>query len=126
MTLPSDRIEIRDLELLCLCGVLPEETERRQPFMVDLDLYLDLAPAGQSDDLTRTVNYGELIDTVVDEVEATPFSLLEAMAEHIAGLGLAYEVAEAVTVTVRKLRPPVAAHVSTTGVTITRTRRPSA
>ncbi len=125
MTLPSDRIEIRDLELLCLCGVLPEETECRQPFMVDLDLYLDLGPAGSSDDLAHTVNYGELIDSIVDQVEATQFSLLEAMAQHIASLGLAYEAAEAVTVTVRKLRPPVAAHVSTTGVTITRNRRPS-
>lgn len=118
----GDRIEIRGLELLVHCGVLPEEIERAQPFAVDIDLHLDLAPAGADDDLDQTINYGDLIDRLINEIQPASFSLLETMAARIADIALSYELADAVMVRVRKLRPPVAAHVATTGVRIHRTR----
>ena len=53
-----DRIELRGLRVLGAHGVLPEEQQRAQPFEVDLDLELDLRPAGRSDALADTVDYG--------------------------------------------------------------------
>ncbi len=118
----SDTIEIRGLELLLFCGVLEEEQARRQPFRFDVDLHLDLRPAGWSDDLTETVNYGALIDTLTDVLPGERFNLLERLAARVAELALDHDLVDSVMVKVRKLRPPVAAHVSATGVRIHRSR----
>ena len=46
-TMP-DRIELRGLRALGLCGILPEEGSRAQPLEVDLDIEADLSvPGGQ-------------------------------------------------------------------------------
>ncbi|MDH3681459.1 MAG: dihydroneopterin aldolase [Acidimicrobiia bacterium] len=121
---PRDRIEVRGLELLVLCGVLPEEQARKQPFRFDLDLYLDLGAAGQSDELADTVNYGEIVDLLAAELGADRFFLLERMAERAAELVMTDPLVDEVTVTARKIRPPVPVHVDTTGVRIHR-RRPA-
>ncbi|MEM7272892.1 MAG: dihydroneopterin aldolase [Actinomycetota bacterium] len=118
----SDRIEIRGLELLVYCGVLPEEQARRQPFLFDLDLHLDLTLAGTSDDLDHTADYGHLIDVLAGALADERFQLLERMAARVAELLFEHSSIDAVTVTARKLRPPVAAHVDTTGVRIHRSR----
>ncbi len=118
----ADRIEVRGIEVLVFCGVLDEEQARRQPFLFDLDIYLDLSAAGASDDLTKTVNYGAIVDDMLEMLSNGRFELLEAMSAKVAELVLADPNAEAVTVTARKLRPPVAAHLASTGVRIHRTR----
>ena len=118
----TDRVEIRDLEVLCFCGVLAEEQTRRQPFRLDLDIAADLAAAGTSDDLDDTVNYGSVTEAVVDAVTTERYQLVERMAHRISEIVLAYDRVEAVTVRVRKLRPPIGANVGTTGVRIHRRR----
>ena len=55
-----------------------------QPFEVDLELLVDLAPAGASDDLADTVDYGALIDAVSRIVATEHYQLLERLAARIA------------------------------------------
>ncbi|MEM9652771.1 MAG: dihydroneopterin aldolase [Actinomycetota bacterium] len=117
-----DRVEVRGLELLVFCGVLPEEQARRQPFLFDLDLYLDLTAASTSDNLSDTANYGDIIDMLAAKLTDERFQLLERMAARISELIFDSVDVDEVTVTARKLRPPVAAHVDTTGVRIHRVR----
>jgi dihydroneopterin aldolase len=50
------------------------------------------------------------------------FTLLERLATRIAEVALADERVESVTVSVRKLEPPVPQELTTSGVRITRTR----
>lgn len=119
---PRDRIEIVGLRALGVCGVLPHEQAEAQPFEVDLTLFADLAPAGRSDRLADTVDYGDMAQVVEVVVSEGRFALVEAMAEAIASAALGHAGVEAVTVSVRKLRPPVPVHVATTGVTIERSR----
>ncbi|MGH9068031.1 MAG: dihydroneopterin aldolase, partial [Acidimicrobiales bacterium] len=66
-------------------GARPEEQERAQPFEVDLDLELDLGPAGRSDALADTADYGRVVATVSAVVSGRRYALLEALAEAIAG-----------------------------------------
>lgn len=120
--LPVDRIEVQGLELLVYCGVLPEEQARRQPFLFDLDMYLDLRRAGETDELDDTANYGHIIDVLAAKLTEDRFQLLEKMATRVAELVFESSQVTEVTVTARKLRPPVAAHVDTTGVRIHRKR----
>jgi dihydroneopterin aldolase len=118
-----DRIEIRGLRALGLIGVNPEERERPQPFEVDFDVELDTSKAGRSDHLDDTVDYGRLAVLAEQVVVNDPHLLLERVAERIAQVLLdADGRIDATTVTVRKLRPPIPADLTTSGVTITRYR----
>ena len=112
-------ILVRGLEVLGVHGVLPEEQTRAQPFGIDLDLEVDLGPAGDSDDLADTIDYAAVIDATVRIVEAERHQLLERLAARIADACREDTRVTAVTVTVRKLRPPVPAPLDHVGVRIT-------
>ena len=118
----GDRIELRGLRLLGVHGALADEQARAQPFEVDLDVDADLAAAARSDDLSDTVDYGALAEAMARVVGSERYALLESLAERMAEVALVDERVQSVTVTVRKLRPPVPADLGTAGVRITRTR----
>jgi dihydroneopterin aldolase len=115
-------IELRGLVASGYCGALPEERERAQPLEVDLDVEIDLARAGESDELNDTVDYGALTEMVERVVTTERFTLLERLAVRLAELVLADDRVLAVTVAVRKLRPPVAQQLATAGVRVRRQR----
>jgi dihydroneopterin aldolase len=117
-----DRIELRGLRATGVHGVLPEEQIRAQPFEIDLDVDIDLSAAGTSDRLDDTLDYGALAAAVARVVNGEHHQLLERLAQRIADEALADERVQSVTVTVRKLRPPVAEDLATSGVRITRER----
>ena len=116
----GDRIELRGLRAMGTHGALPEEQFRAQPFEVDIDVVADLADAGRTDALHDTVDYGALAHAVERVVTRERFHLLERLAERIAEEVRADSRVTAVTVTVRKLRPPVAVDLASAAVTITR------
>ena len=115
----SDRIELRGLRVSAVCGVLPEEKVRRQP--LDLDVYAVLTAALTTDDLADTVDYGTLCALVACIADRESFDLMERFASRVAEDVLATSGVEAVTVAVRKLRPPVPEDLATSGVRIHRT-----
>ena len=117
---PADAIQIRGLRALGTHGALEEERSRPQPFEVDLDVEADLRPAGRSDRLTDTLDYGAVAELVARIVSSERFTLLERLAERIGEAVLSDERVAAVTVTVRKLRPPVAVDMDHAGVRIRR------
>jgi dihydroneopterin aldolase len=119
----SDRIELRGLRFDAFVGVLPHEHDAAQPIEIDLDVVCDLAPAGRSDALGDTVDYGGLCDAVEGVVSAGHVELLEALAERMAAAVLGADGRiEEVVVAVRKLRPPVTQNLSTSGVRLVRRR----
>lgn len=120
----GDCIEVRALAALGVHGALPEERERPQPFSLDLDIWLDPTPAAETDDLADTVDYGRLVDRSLAVVEQRSFALLEALAAAVGDEILATDQRiAAVAVTVRKLRPPLTARLSSVGVRSVRRRR---
>jgi 7,8-dihydroneopterin aldolase/epimerase/oxygenase len=121
----ADRIELRGLRVVAVIGVLPEERERAQPFEVDLDVEADLSAAGASDDLADTIDYGNLVAVAERVVQTVQAQLLERVVHVLADEVLAADARiAAVTVTVRKLRPPVPADLASSAVRVVR-RRPS-
>lgn len=115
-----DRIELRELRVTCVIGALAHERTAPQPLSIDVDLHADLSQAGATDDLSRTVDYGAVCDRIVALCEEAQPQLLERLAELIAGELCGIDAVTAATVTVTKLRPPVAADLGTSGVRITR------
>jgi dihydroneopterin aldolase len=102
-------ILISGLRELGVHGVLPEEQSRPQPFEVDVELEVDLKPAGASDDLDDTVDYSAVSEAVSRVVKNERYQLLERLATRIGEVCKTDERVRSVTVTVRKLHPPVRA-----------------
>ena len=80
----EDRILLEGMVFHGRHGTLPAERELGQPFVVDIELRLDLQPAGLSNDLTQTVDYSEVHRQAKKIVEGPPVSLTETLAERIA------------------------------------------
>jgi dihydroneopterin aldolase len=98
----SDRIVLTNMRFMGKHGYYEHELETEQPFEVDVELVLNLQPAGIDDDLTKTIDYGRVYDIARQIVESTSFRLLEAIAEAISHELLArFDVVE-VGVRVRK------------------------
>jgi len=105
-------------------GVLAEEREQGQVFVVDLHLFLDLKPAGDSDDLELTVSYAEVFETVEEVVSGKPFNLIEALAERVAGNVLErFKRVREVKVTLKKPQAPIQGNFEYMAAEITRSRR---
>jgi dihydroneopterin aldolase len=64
-------------------GYYDHEQRTPQPFEVDVELRLNLQPAGVDDDLERTIDYARVYAVVRQVVVSTSFRLLEALAEAI-------------------------------------------
>lgn len=96
------------------------EQDEPQPFEVDVDLEADLSVAAGSDELGDTVDYGAVASIVVRVVETERFRLLESLGGRIAEALTVDERVQRVTVTVRKLRPPVPVDMATAAVRVTR------
>ena len=104
----GDKIRLQGMQFYAYHGGNPEERSLGQPFVVDLEVELDLRRAGQSDDLDDTVSYTHLYRVVREVMESQPRHLLEAVAEEIARRVLAeHPPVQQVEVRVTKVRPPI-------------------
>jgi len=118
----GDRIALRGIEAYGYHGVLPHERRDGQPFHVDVVAAVDLGPAADQDDLTRTVDYGRLAAAVVAAVERDPVDLIETVARRIVDVVLADPRVSAVEVTVHKPQAPVPVRIGDVAVTVVRVR----
>ncbi|MBA9001505.1 dihydroneopterin aldolase [Thermomonospora cellulosilytica] len=118
-----DRIELTGLRARGRHGVLPAERELGQEFVVDVSLGLDTRPAAETDDLSRTVDYGALADRLVAVVRGEPVDLIETLAERLAQVCLEDPTVRQVDVTVHKPAAPVPHPFADVAVKISRSRR---
>jgi dihydroneopterin aldolase len=122
----SDRILVRDLQVFARHGLLPEEKALGQRFVIDITAFLDLAQAGRTDDLARSVSYVDLIETATTTLTRQRFGLIEAAAEAVAVALLAgFPAIERVAIELRKPGAPIDAVFGHVGVAIERSRTES-
>jgi len=118
----SDRIILAGLAFLARHGVHEHEKTTAQRFEVDVELELELGPAGDTDDLATTVDYGDVVRLVREVLDGPPVDLIETLAERVAARLLERFVAvDAVLVRVRKPDVRLAAPLAYAGVEIRRT-----
>ncbi len=101
-------------------GVLAAERADGQDFVVDAVLELDLRPAGASDDLADTLDYGVLATQLAAVVAGEPVDLLETLATRLAEVCLADGRVVSVEVTVHKPSAPIDLSFTDVSVTVIR------
>lgn len=80
----SDRIILKGMVFYGYHGVTPAEKTLGQPFVVDLELEMDLKVPGASDDVKDTVDYSQVYQLAKEVVEGPSHDLLESLAEGVA------------------------------------------
>lgn len=79
----GDAIHVEGLKVWARVGVLPEERSLGQWFVVNLTIWLDLAPAGGSDDLSLTVDYSQAVAAIQACAEKMVCHTVEYFSEEI-------------------------------------------
>jgi len=119
----ADRITLTGLAVFGYHGVFDHEKRDGQEFLVDITLWLDLSAAVRSDDLSKTVHYGELAGLAARIVAGPAKDLIEAVAGEIADAVLAAFDVHAVEVTIHKPSAPIPLTFADVSVTIRRSSR---
>lgn len=118
-----DKIILEGMEFYGCHGVRPEEQALGQPFIVDVELELDLRPSGETDDPDHTVDYARVFELTGSIVKGRPYRLIESVAEAVAAAVLeTFPKAKGVKVRVKKPRAPIPGHFTWMAVEIKRTR----
>ena len=91
--------------------------------MIDITVWLDLAAAASSDQLTDTFDYGVLAQRAAGIVGGTPRNLIETVAAEIAEDVMTDERVHAVEVVVHKPQAPIPLEFSDVAVVARRSRR---
>ncbi|WVZ65855.1 hypothetical protein U9M48_015153, partial [Paspalum notatum var. saurae] len=120
----KDKLVLRGLQFHGFHGVKQEEKTLGQKFVVDVDAWMDLTTAGQTDSISDTVSYTDIYRIVKDVVEGPSQNLLESVAHRIATATLLkFPQVSAVRVEVKKPHVAVQGIVDYLGVEIVRYRK---
>ncbi|MDY2776770.1 MAG: dihydroneopterin aldolase [Collinsella sp.] len=76
----ADKVLIDGLEVFAHHGVYPEENKLGQKFIVSATIYCDLRRAGESDDLSCSIDYGAVCHDIQAFLTNNTFKLLERAA----------------------------------------------
>jgi dihydroneopterin aldolase/2-amino-4-hydroxy-6-hydroxymethyldihydropteridine diphosphokinase len=117
-----DRIQLTGLTVFGHHGVLEHERRDGQDFVVDVVLHLDTRAAAETDDLARTVHYGQLAEELAAVISGEPVDLLETLAERLASQTLRHERVRVVDVSVHKPSAPVPVAFEDVAVSVRRAR----
>jgi dihydroneopterin aldolase len=79
-----DIIFLHDFKVKTLIGIYPWERMVRQTVRIDLEIALPTSRACQTDRIEDALDYALIIERINDILANRHFSLLEALAEHIA------------------------------------------
>lgn len=116
-----DKITITGLKIFAHHGVFPEETENGQDFYVNAVLYLDCRPAGLSDDLMKSVHYGEVSHFITKFMQEHTCQLIETASEQtVKALLLEFPLIQKVEFELCKPHAPIGLPFEDVSVTIER------
>jgi dihydroneopterin aldolase len=116
-----DTIFIREFRVDAWVGIYDWEKLRPQTLELEVEIGIPDKGAGKSDDIHDTVHYGQVVERFAAELAERRFGLLEALAEHLAGIVVGELGAPWVRLSVAKLGH--IRNVRKVGVTIERARK---
>ncbi|MFA9377503.1 MAG: 2-amino-4-hydroxy-6-hydroxymethyldihydropteridine diphosphokinase [Lachnotalea sp.] len=116
-----DKIKINNLEVFCNHGVFKEETILGQKFLVSAVLYVDTREAGLTDNLLKSIHYGEVCQYIERFMKQNTYQLIEAAAENLAmNLLKEWENLQQIELEIKKPWAPIGLPIETVAVEINR------
>ena len=116
-----DHIQIKELEVFANHGVLKQENELGQKFVVSVDLTVDTSKAAESDDIEDAVNYVEVAELIHSETKRNTFQLIEHLAGHLAEqILLTFPLVNSLSLRIDKPWAPIRLPLKTVSVEIQR------
>ena len=115
------KIKIEEMEFYAFHGHYREEQIVGNRFLVDLEMETDMAKPAESDALEDAVNYQVAYRVVKEEMKRHTSNLLEHIGKRI--LDAIYRELDglsSVTVTIRKMNPPMGGPIRNVSVKMTR------
>ncbi|MUM24140.1 dihydroneopterin aldolase [Mycobacterium sp. CBMA271] len=119
----TDRIELRGLKVFGYHGVFEHERRDGQEFSIDITVWMDLDTASATDQLTDTLDYGELAQRAAAIVSGPPRNLIESVAGAIADDVMTDARVHAVEAVVHKPNAPIPLTFGDVAVVARRSRR---
>ena len=117
----GDFIKITNLKVFAHHGVFPEETRDGQDFYVNAKLFLDCRKAGKTDNLSDSLNYGEVSHFITDFLQDHTYKLIESVAEQLAeAMLLSMPVLKGVEIELCKPHAPIGLPFENVSVTMKR------
>ncbi len=77
------KLEIRDLKIDAIIGIHGFEKSKKQPLIIDLDIYYNASQAMISDDIEHAIDYYNLTKDLSDYISKSQFELLETLSYKI-------------------------------------------
>ncbi|HEC74129.1 MAG TPA: dihydroneopterin aldolase [Methylophaga aminisulfidivorans] len=78
-----DKIFLNDLKIDTIIGVYDWERQIQQTLSFDLEMDWDIRAAASSDDISQTLDYGAIAQSIVSFVKASEYQLIETLAEDL-------------------------------------------
>jgi dihydroneopterin aldolase len=118
----ADKLFLEDVRFWAQHGLTKEEQSIGAWFAVDAELAVDLQAAAVSDDVGATVDYGLVMQRIVEIGTKNRVNLLERLAGLVSEALLREFPVSEVRVRIRKLTPPLGGLVGVPGVEVVRRR----
>ena len=113
----SDKISITGIQAHGYHGLLEDEKKNGQPFIVDVEVDLNLSKAAKNDDIKKSVDYNALAVLIHSEITGPAVNLIESLAHRIGIKALeTFKEIDEIKVTVHKPKAPI--EVSFTDVSV--------
>lgn len=116
-----DKVFIRGLEVESVIGVYDWEREILQTLVFDVELGCDISAAAANEDLTKTINYAEVCQTITEFTQKHQHVLIETLAEELSQLLLSQLNIQ--WLRLRLAKPGAVPAASSVGVEIERSRK---
>lgn len=115
-----DKIFIEKLLVRGIIGINEDEREKPQDIVISVEMYMNLNPAGKSDDIGKSVNYRTVVKQLMAHAENIRRYTVEALAEDIANI--CFEYSDVTRVHIRVEKPAAARFAGAVGIEIDRER----
>lgn len=119
--MPTDIININDLEVFANHGVFKEENVLGQKFLISVKLFINTREAGKSDNIEKSINYGDVCHFIGEYMQLNTFKLIETAAEKLSEeILLKFTKAEKIILEIKKPWAPIKMHIKDVTVKIER------
>ncbi len=115
-----DKVFIKDLLVRGIIGIREWERKKAQDILINVTVFTDTSRAGETDDITYSVDYSALAKKVQSHAETAARLTVEALANDLANLCLEDALAKKVVVRVEK--PGAVRFAKSVGVEVERSR----